>query len=117
MRVDEVLLRGVLCEVAEEGARFRHRPAGDAANVRGQVQQLAAGHGVRADQAMAHRRDFDAMCLGEVGETEFGVGEGDRMFADQAVDFTLRCGVQCVVGGAHVGELGVAVGGRNHAGR
>src|SRR5580658_3026018 len=38
MRMDELLLRCVFRQVADEGARFRHRPADDAADMRCQVQ-------------------------------------------------------------------------------
>src|SRR5438094_670239 len=115
VRVDELPLCGVLDEVAQEGARLRHRPAQDAARVRRQVERLASRRRVRAHQALAHRREARALLVGEVGEAELLARENLRVLADQVLDLGLRLVVQRVVGRAHVGELRVAAPGRDAA--
>ena len=49
-----------------------------------------------------------AFVVGEVGEAQLAARVDQRVFADQVLNFGLGGLVERVVGGAHVGELGVA---------
>ena len=55
MGISESRLRRVFGQVADEGARLRHRPADDAADMRRQIQRLSPGDRMGAHQAVAHR--------------------------------------------------------------
>jgi len=114
--VDELALGGVLDQVAQEGARLRHRPAQDRAGVRGEVERAAPGDRMRPDEALAHRREAGALLVGEVGEAELLPREDLRVLADEVLDLGPGLGVEGVPASAHVGELGVAAAGRHAAG-
>jgi hypothetical protein len=58
-------------------------------------------------QALAHRPHRHALVGQELGEAELAARIDQRMLAHQVLDLGLGPGVECVVGGAHVGELGV----------
>ena len=98
----------MLGQVADEGARLGHRPADDAADVRRQIQRLAAGDRVRDHQPMLHRTQPVLVAGRVVGEADLLARKDDGVFADQVFDLGLGRVVQRVVGGAHVGEFGVA---------
>ena len=70
VRIDELPLRRVLGQIAQEGARLRHRPADDGADMRGEIQRLASGHRVGAHQPLPHRREGDLLVGREVGEAD-----------------------------------------------
>ena len=117
MGVDELALRGVLGQVAQEGARFGHRPAFDAAGVAGEIERQPAGRGMAAHQALAHRRPFLALGVGEIGEAQDAARKDLAVQADEVVHLALGLLVERIVGRAHVGEFGVAAGRRDVARR
>src|SRR5438067_9906378 len=55
VRVDQLGLCVVLGQVAQEHARIGHRPTLDRPGMLRQKQRFAAGHGMAADEALAHR--------------------------------------------------------------
>jgi hypothetical protein len=101
-------LRRVLGQVADEGARFRHRPANDGADMRRQIQGFAPGHRMRAHQPLAHRGKGTLLLRREVVEAQHTARIDQRMLAHQVLDLRLGAVIEVVIGGAHVGELGVA---------
>src|SRR4029453_15196364 len=113
VRIDELPLRRVLHQIAEEGSRLGDRPAHDAARVGGEEQRFPPRRGMRAHQALAHRREARALLVGEVGEAELLAGEDLRVLADEIVDLPLGVRVERVVRRPHVGELRVAALGRD----
>ncbi len=86
MRMDELRLRRMFGQVADEGARLRHRPADDAADMGRQIQRLPPGHRMRAHQPVPHRAHLVGIARAVVVEAEFAAGEGDRVFGDQVLD-------------------------------
>ena len=115
--VDELRLRGVLGEVAQQQPRFRHAHAEDRAGMRRQIQRLAAVHRMGAHQPLQHRLEHLLFFLGVIEEAERAARIHQRMFADHVLDLGLGFVVERVVGGAHVGEFGVAALGVHHARR
>jgi hypothetical protein len=69
-----------------------------------------------AHQALRHRRQHVFLAEQEIGETELGARPGDVVQRDEAVDLGLGRGGQRIVGGAQIGEFGVAVAERAWAG-
>jgi hypothetical protein len=65
MHMHEARLCRVFGQVADEGARLRHRPADNRADMRREIQRLATGNGMRAHQALPHRAQLGAV-LGAV---------------------------------------------------
>ena len=108
VRIDELPLRRVFDQIAQEGARLRHRPTHDGAAMRRQEQRFPSGHRMHAHQSLTHRPEHRLLVRGQLGEAQRTAREHQRMFADQVFDFGLRRIVQRVVGGAHVGEFGVS---------
>ena len=115
MDVDELRLRRVFHQVADEGHGLGPRPADDGADMGGEQQRLAARDRVRAHQPVQHRLHAVAFLVGEVGEAQLAARIDQRMLADQVLDLGLGRVVERVVGGAHVGELGVAAIARHDA--
>src|SRR5215475_10111092 len=111
--IDELALRGVLDEIAQEAARFGHRPADDGAGMRGEIERLATGDRVGAHQALPHGLEALALLVGEIEEADLLAREHLRMLAHQAFDLSLGLVIERVVGRAHVGVLRVAALGRN----
>jgi len=70
MGVDEATLRRVLREVAQERARLRHGPSLDGARMAREIERQPPGPGMPPHQALANRRPFLALGLGEIGEAE-----------------------------------------------
>ena len=70
VRVDELPLGRVLVQVAQEGARFRHRPAVDLAGMRRQEQRAPAAAGMAAHQPLRHRLVARPFLLGPFGKAQ-----------------------------------------------
>ena len=64
-------------------------------------------------QRMPHRGEGGALGLGVVGVSELTARMEDGMLAGEPIDLRLRGGVKCVIGGAQIGELGLAAGRRH----
>ena len=63
---------------------------------------------MRAHQRMAHRRQGGALGVGVFGVSELTARMEDRVFAHEAFDLRFHVGRKRVIGGAQVGELGLA---------
>ncbi len=77
--------------------------------MRRQIQTPSAGDAVAADQALAGRRVLLALTGREFGEADLCARPENIVLGDQRIDDVLGRMRQCVVGGAHIGELGLAV--------
>ena len=108
VRIDELALRRVLDQVAQEGARLGDRPADDRAGMRSEVERFAAGHRVGAHQHLAHRLEALALLVGDLEKADLLARIDLAVLADEALALRLDLSVERVPGGAHVGELGVA---------
>src|SRR5262249_37539419 len=89
--VDELALRRMLAEIAQEGAGLGDGPAFDAAGVAGQIERQPAGGRVLADQALAHRRPFDAFVVREVVATQ-NAARKERGLCPGKIGLWLRMG-------------------------
>ncbi len=110
VRIDELTLRGVLDQVAQQGAGFRHRPADDGAGVGSQIQRFPPGGRMPAHQALQHRLEADAVFVGEIGKTQQRARVKLAVFAHQIFDFGLRRLIERLIGGTHIREFRVAAG-------
>ena len=80
-----------------------------------QEQRLAAGAGVGSDKAVADGTEMLALLRRQVDEADRLSGVDQRVLAHQVLDLRLARVVQSVVGGAHVGKLGIASARRDRA--
>ena len=60
-----------------------------------------------AHEALARRRELLALALREFGKADLAARPEHVVLDDQIVDCRLLCIGQRVIGGAHVGELGL----------
>ncbi len=111
--VDELPLRGMVDQVAEEQAALRHRPVDDMGGVRGEIKGAAAGGGNSAHQRMDGALQLVLLVLVEV-EAENVARIDDGVIDAQALDRGAGFHVEGIVGGAHVGELRVGPHRRHH---
>ena len=117
MFINEMRLRRVLGQVADEGACFGDWPADDGANVRRQIDRLPATDGMCPRQHLAHRSHRGAFGVGQIVETQQLARIDQRVFADQIANFGFCRIIQSVVRCTHVGEFGrTAVFNHNAAG-
>ena len=107
----------MLGQVAQEHAGFGDRPAEDGTGMRSEEQRLAAARRVGAHETLAHRPEGGDFLLGQIGEADRLARIDQRVLADEVLDFGLGALVERVIGGAHVGELGVGTPGGNDAPR
>src|SRR5690242_18899984 len=68
-----------------------------------------------ADQLLAHGLEACALFIGELEEADLLARVDLRMLADQVIGLGFGLGRKGVVGGPHIGKLGVAAGGGNAA--
>jgi len=115
--VDELRLRRMLGEIAQQQSSLRHAPAADDAGVRGEIERLAAMHRMGPHQALQHRLEELLFLVGVIEEPERAARIHQRVLADQVVDLSLGLVVERIIGRAHVGELRVAALRVHHAGR
>ena len=106
--VDELPLRRVLVQVGEQQPALRHRPADDVRGVRRQVQRLAARSRVPPHQPLARRRVLLALARREFGKADLAARPEHVVLDDEIVERGFLRLAQRVIGGAHVGELGLA---------
>ena len=114
MAMDELALRGVLHQVAQQQPSIRHRPTEDVGGVRAHVERLALGARMRAHELVAHGRQGGALGFRVVGVAEQSARMEDRVLGDQAIDPGLRLSRQGVVGGPKIRELRLPAGRRHH---
>ena len=107
--VDELAAGGVLDQLAQQQPPVGQRPADDLRGVRRHVEGLAAGAGMGAYQALRHRRPHVLLPEQQLGEAELGARPGDVVHCHEVVDLGLCRRGQRIVGGAQIGEFGVAV--------
>src|SRR5208282_3004607 len=113
VRVDELALRGVLHQLMQKDPGFRDRPADDRPGMGGEEQRLARGRGVGADQGLAHRPEGGNLLWCQLYKADRLARIDQRVLADEILDLGLGARVECVIGRAHVGELGVGTPGRD----
>ncbi len=70
VRVDELALGRMFGQVADQAHRLRPEPADDLADMGREIEGLAAGHGMGAHQALAHRGEVPALLRRQVVEAE-----------------------------------------------
>ena len=87
--MDELALRGVFGQVAQEGTRLRNRPSLDRAGVRREEQRLAPGVRMDADEALADRPEAGDLLRGQVGEADGRARMDQGVLADQILDLVL----------------------------
>jgi hypothetical protein len=102
--VDELPLRGMVDQVAQQQPAFRHRPVDDVGGMRGEIEGAAAGTRDRADQRVDGALQLLLLLFVEV-EAEHMARIDDGMKDAQPFDRGAGFLVERVVGGAHVGEL------------
>src|SRR5580704_3952355 len=81
--MDELALRRVLHEVAQQEPALRHRPADDVRRMRSHVERLAPRSRMNANQRMRHRRQRRALGIGVVSESELAARMEDRMLGSE----------------------------------
>ena len=86
MGVDVLALGRMLDQVTQEDPGLGYRPPDDAAGVRGQIQRLTPGHGVRAHQHLAHRLEARSLLLVEVEEADLLARIDLRVLAHQVFE-------------------------------
>ena len=98
----------MLAQIVQQEAAIGDRPAGDVRGMRRQVQAFAARTGVPPHEALARGRVFLALAGREFGEADLGARPENIVLGDQRIDDGLLFVVQRVIGGAHIGEFGLA---------
>src|SRR5581483_8290170 len=117
MRVDELALRRMLAEVAQQSARLGHGPSLYRTCMARKIEREPTGRGMTAHETLADGCPFLALLLREIGEAEDAAREELAVETNEVVDFALAGVVERVMGGAHIRELGVAAARRNAARR
>ncbi len=105
----------MLDQLVDQRAAFRFGHAEDPARVRGEIQRLAPGFRDHANERLRHWRQRLPLLLGEIGKTEPAARVEDRVLGDEPFEPALHGLGQRVVGGALVGEFGVAADRRDGA--
>src|ERR1700680_2863760 len=77
--IDELALRRVLHQVAQQQPSLRHRPTDDVRGMRTHVERLALRGGMDAHQQMPYCRQGGALRLVVVGEAELAARVEDGM--------------------------------------
>src|SRR5579872_7087992 len=83
VRIDELRLRCMFHQVADESARLRHWPTDDGADMRRQKQRFPPRDRMRAHQALAHWSHRLAFFGSEFREAQLLTRIHQRMLADQ----------------------------------
>ena len=114
--IDEPRLCGVVDQVAQKQPTLRYRPVDDMGGVRGKVERSATGAWDGTHQRMDRPLQFILLIVAEI-ETEYVARVDDGMI--NAQPFNRRAGFfgECILGGAHVGELCIGTHRRHHPSR
>ena len=109
MAVDELRLGGVGVQIHQQQAPIGDRPADDMRRVRRQIQCLAFRSRMQPHQSLRRRRILLAFPGPEFGEADLTARPEHIVLDHQIVQNGFRRVRQGVIGGAHVGEFGLAV--------
>ena len=112
--VDELALRRVLEQLAQQHAALGQRHAGDPRGVDADEKQFAFRSRVRAHQRPGRGWNRFLLLLGVAGIAQHQARMQRVVFRLQPRDLLLHILGQCVVGGAQVGVLSLAALGRHH---
>jgi len=99
----------MLDQLAKQKPAVRQVPAEDLGGMRCQIERLAAGARMGAHEPLRHRRQHILFAEQQLGETELGPRPCDVMQGDEVLDLGCCRGGQRVVGGAQIGEFGLAL--------
>src|SRR6185503_8975671 len=96
--IDELALRRVLGQLAQQHHRFGHRPADDPPGVRGEIERGPAARRVDAHERLAHRGEIALLALRKA-KAQRALGKDAAVLGDEALHLRLEIGVQHVPGG------------------